>query len=114
MGILSLCQHLGQMGVVESCIGTLGQLHHLLLCPQARGGCRLPPSVSMSDGICSLPSVRCQHSPRMVLARSHQLRRLDHRHLALHHSVQYLYPRLLSGRQRQSFHGLTLNSYTLT
>ena len=60
MDILSLCQHLGQMGMVESRIGPLGQLHHLLLCPRARGGCRLSPPVPVSHSSCSLLSVRCQ------------------------------------------------------
>ena len=60
MDILSLCQHLGQMGVVESCIGPLGQLHHLLLCPRVGGGHRLPSSVPVSYGSISLLSICCQ------------------------------------------------------
>ena len=32
MDILSLRQHLGQMGMVESCVGALSQLPHLLSC----------------------------------------------------------------------------------
>ena len=60
MDILSFCQHLGQMGMVESRIWPLGQLHHPLLCPRARGGCRLSPPVPVSHSSRSFLSVCCQ------------------------------------------------------
>ena len=57
MDTLSLCQHLGQMGVVESCIHSCGQLPHSLLHRCSRSGGWLPASVTVSHGSWSLHSV---------------------------------------------------------
>ena len=55
MDILSLRQHLGQMGMVESCVGALSQLPHLLSCLRARGGRGLPAPVPVSHRSRSFP-----------------------------------------------------------
>ena len=109
---LPLGQHLGQMGVVEASVEALGQLPDCLHCLRRRGRHRLPPPVPVSHGSCSLLPVRCQQSPCVALAHSHQPGRNSHRHLSLQHSVQHLCPPLLLGCQSQSFHGLrfSLNS----
>ncbi len=107
---------LGQMRVVEAGVAALGEGPHLFLRLRAGGGRRPSAPVPVSHAGSSLLSIRRQQSPRVALAHPHQFGRLSHRHLPLDHAVQHLYPRLLSGGQRQSFHRLTfsLTTYPLT
>ena len=97
------------MSVVETRVEAFGQLPDSPLRTRVFGRSGLPAPVAVSNGSCSLPSVRCQKSPRMALAHPHQCRRLFHRHLSCDDSVQHLYPRLLLHRQRQSSHRLTFS-----
>ena len=75
--LVSIAHTHSSIGFESTPVKSFGQLHHLLLCLRARGGCRLPPSVPVS------------HSRRRKLSR--RLRPNTYAHVRTTHAYTHPY-----------------------